>query len=110
MTTPILAARAAERLATYLDRHEITEPVDRYAALRRSLAVAWLSTLVRHGLADGLDVWDVIAGLDLLAAKEIMRFPTGSGKSHIEQINLLSDVPPLGRRMLAIAAESEVQP
>ena len=81
MTTPLLADLAAERLANYLDRCEITDPVDRYSALRRSIAMTWLSTLSRHGLGDGLDVFDVIAGVDLLAAKEIMQFPTGAGKS-----------------------------
>ena len=84
MITPILADLAAERVATYLNRCGITDPVDRYRALRLSVADAptWLNTLNNEKLGDGLDVWDVIAGLDLLAAKEIMRFPTGAGKSH----------------------------
>lgn len=81
MTTPILAELAAARLATYLDQCGITEPVDRYAALRRSVAITWLRTLERANLADGIDVWGIIAGIDLLAERTIMQFPIGSGKS-----------------------------
>lgn len=81
MTTPIQAELAAARLATYLDQCNIAEPADRYAALRRSVAITWLRTLDRAALADGIDVWDIIAGIDLLAERTIMQFPTGSGKS-----------------------------
>ena len=84
MITPILAEQAAERIGVYLDKCGITDPVDRYLALKISVADAstWLNTLNKDGLGDGLDAWDVIAGLDLLAAKEIMRFPIGGGKSN----------------------------
>lgn len=81
MTSPIQAELAAARLATYLDQCSITEPTDRYAALRRSVAITWLRTLERAALADGIDVWDIIAGIDLLAERTIMQFPTGNGKT-----------------------------
>lgn len=80
--TPIRVAAAQAALNQYLDDAGITNPLDRYNALQRQIAQTWLQQLQRAGLADGLDVWDVIAGKDALIAALIWQIPTGAGKSH----------------------------
>ena len=79
--TPILVDAAKAALNQYLDDAGITEPVDRYTALRRQIAVTWLNQLQGAGLAADLDVWDIIAGIDALAGDLIWQMPHGGGKS-----------------------------
>lgn len=73
--TPIRVDAAKAALNQYLDDASITAPADRYAALNRQIAMTWLQQLQRAGLADGLDVFDIIAGRDALIGALIWQMP-----------------------------------
>lgn len=73
--TPILATEAKAALALYLDDAGVESVGDRHAALRREYAYTWLAKLQEAGLANGLDVWDVIAGRDLLCEELMAQMP-----------------------------------
>ena len=82
MTTPIKVDEAKAALSLFLDDAGIADPTARYIALNRQYANTWLDYLTRAGLAEGLDVWDVIAGKDALTVDLLMAMPIGAGKSH----------------------------
>lgn len=87
MTTPNVAIpikvdEAKQALTLYLDDAKIFNASDRYRSLNRFSSKSWFIELSQAGLAEGLDVWDVIAGKDALMADLIWQMPTGSGKSN----------------------------
>ncbi len=82
MITPIKVNEAKAGLTLLLDDAGVRGPVDRYLLLEPNIAEAWFVQLQRAGLADGLDVWDVIAGKDALIADLLWQFPTGAGKTN----------------------------
>ena len=82
MRTPIRVDAAKAALNQYLDDAGITRPLDRYNALQRQNARLWLQQLQSATLADGLDVFDIIAGREALLDELIWEIPTGAGKSH----------------------------
>lgn len=86
--TPIRVGAAKAALNQYLDEAGVTAPADRYAALNRQIAVTWLRQLQSAGLADGLDVFDIIAGKDAMIADLIWEMPTSGGASDVALLAL----------------------
>lgn len=82
-------------LSLYLYDAGIRSPEDQYLALNRQIAQSWFGQLQRAGLAQGLDVFDVVAGKDALIAELIMQMPTGSGKSNPALLSLERPTPAL---------------
>lgn len=78
--TPIRVAAAQAALNQYLDDAGITNPLDRYTALQRQIAMTWLQQLQRAGLATDLDVFDIIAGKGELSAQLIWQLPQNVGQ------------------------------
>lgn len=73
--TPIRVDAACAALNQYLDDAGITAPRARFDALNRQRAASWLQQLQSAGLADGLDVRDIIAGRHALIGELILSMP-----------------------------------
>ena len=82
MITPIKVNEAKAALSLFLDDAGIPNAADRHNALNCQIAATWFEYLKRAGLAEGLDVFDVVAGKDALITELVAQMPTGAGKTN----------------------------
>lgn len=81
MTTPILSDRAIDLFNAFMDEAGIVTVAERHDCLNAHRSDQWLALFKSQGYAQGMDVWDIIGGKEILNERLMMQLPTSGGKT-----------------------------